>query len=150
MSRESKPVIQTIRLDPRKLSALLEEIRSSEHRTAGGDARDTDRVWINKRILVSFHGKHSALGQYEAYVRNMSCTGISFVHGVYVYPDTPCTITIHTHTGEQQCISATIRRCRHITGMIHEIGAQFESESSGSTGNHFQVQCVGATSGITT
>ncbi|MEQ9616974.1 MAG: response regulator [Phycisphaerales bacterium] len=128
MTRDNKPIIQTIRLDPRKLASLLEDIRSGEHKAGADDKREADRVWLNQRILVSFQGKHSNADQYEAYARNISPSGISLVHGVYVYPETPCTITIHTRTGEQQCLSGTVTRCRHITGMLHEIGAKFDSE----------------------
>jgi len=128
MTTDKKAIIQTIRLDPRKLAVLLEDIRANEHKGGVEDARDVDRVWLNTRIIVDFQGKHSSGGRYEAFARNISPKGISFVHGVYVYPDTPCSITIHTRTGEQQCISAYVRRCRHVTGMLHEVGAEFESE----------------------
>jgi len=127
MKRE-KDTIQTIRLDPRKLAIILEEIRASEQKTDIDDSRESDRIWLSKRIVVKFQGKHSCAGEFEAYVRNISSTGISFIHGVYVYPETPCSITINTRTGEQQCMAAVVKRCRHVTGTLHEIGAQFESE----------------------
>jgi len=128
MSREQKTIHQTIRLEPKRLAEMLEDLRMAEQRSLADCNRKDDRVWINKRILVNFLGKNSSDAQYEAFVRNISSTGICFVHGVYIYPDTPCTITIHTHSGEQQCISAVVTRCRHITSLLHEVGAKFESE----------------------
>ena len=128
MKRDGPSIIQTLRIEPRKLASMLEDLRQEESISTPEQGPENDRVWLNKKILVNFKGKYSSANQYEAHVRNISATGMSFVLGVYTYPDTPCTITIHTYSGEQQCLSGTVVRCRHLMGMIHEIGARFDSE----------------------
>lgn len=128
MPNDERSIIRTIRLDPRKLASMLEATRDDERNNPVDDDRGTDRVWLTKRVLITFKGKHSSANHYEAFVRNISATGISIVLGVYIYPDTPCAITIHTSSGEQQVISGQVNGCRHLTAMIHEIGIDFASE----------------------
>jgi hypothetical protein len=59
--------------------------------------------------------------------RNISQGGMSFLHGQMMYLDQPCTVDLATKDGSWLAVEGVVVRCRHIKGMIHEIGLKFSS-----------------------
>jgi len=58
--------------------------------------------------------------------RNLSERGIGFLHGGYVHGGSQVQIALRRLDGELTPIRGTVRSCRHLSGMIHEIGVEFE------------------------
>jgi hypothetical protein len=57
--------------------------------------------------------------------RNISRGGMSFLHGQMMHLDQPCTVDLASNDGNWLTVEGTVVRCRHIRGMIHEIGLKF-------------------------
>jgi hypothetical protein len=59
--------------------------------------------------------------------RNISRSGVSFLHGQMMHLDQPCTVDLATKDGTWLTVEGVVVRCRYIGGMIHEIGLKFGS-----------------------
>jgi hypothetical protein len=57
--------------------------------------------------------------------RDISCGGISVLHGAFVYPGTECVVTLRTRDGEFVRAGGRILRCRCVRGRVHEVGIVF-------------------------
>ncbi len=118
--------------DRRKLLDLIERkaIIEAAKQTNPSD-KNSDRRSIRVRVdMPNIHvditqpsGSHA---KFSVIPRNLSAGGMSFVHGQYLHQGTRCSITLPTLDGEQIYLNANAILCRHITGVIHEIGVQFD------------------------
>jgi hypothetical protein len=70
-------------------------------------------------------GTHARL---RVWTRNISAGGISLLHGSFVHPGSRCEITLPLLDGQKQEVRGTVRWCRLLAGMVHELGVQFEQE----------------------
>lgn len=60
--------------------------------------------------------------------RNLSSGGIAVLHGGYLHLGSRCTVILRTLAGDPTSIAGIVRHCRHIQGMSHEVGIQFDAE----------------------
>lgn len=59
--------------------------------------------------------------------KDLSSQGVGFFHASYVYPGTRAKFIMRDRGSEPVALEGTIRRCRHIAGRVHELGAVFEA-----------------------
>lgn len=59
--------------------------------------------------------------------RNISLGGLSFLHGQRMQAGQVCTISLVTNKGDWMTIEGIVVRCRHVWGVIHEIGVEFKA-----------------------
>jgi CheY-like chemotaxis protein len=57
--------------------------------------------------------------------RNLSGTGISLLHNSYVHTGTTCTVHLPLLVGGTAATPGKVMRCRHVKGLIHELGIKF-------------------------
>ncbi len=57
--------------------------------------------------------------------RNISRGGMSFLHGQMMHLGQLCSVDLATNDGNWFTVESTVVRCRHVRGMIHEIGLKF-------------------------
>jgi len=57
--------------------------------------------------------------------RNLSGTGISLLHNSFVHNGTTCTVHLPLLLGGTAAAAGKVMRCRHVKGLIHEIGIKF-------------------------
>ncbi len=105
---------------------MLDELDRGEG-PGSGSQRQYVR-WPFRHLCVPlkiFHagGSHSTIG---VACRNISCGGLSVLHNSYVHSGRPCQVTLPRQGGRTQDLDGTIKRCRHLTGIIHEVGIQFK------------------------
>lgn len=124
-SRETEP-IQTLRLSDRDKAKLVWAIEEAS-KVAVEESQRRLRVGCSKNeaILVLI-GENNERTMLSVLTRDLSRWGASVLHGRYVYPGTLCELQIkklddtwHTRKGE-------VRHIRHVQGMIHNLGIQFE------------------------
>ena len=78
------------------------------------------------RIIVSFRSYDGLLQQFKVRAYDLSPIGLGFLHGAYIYNDTPAEIYMQHHVNGMTCINAKIVSCLHVRNRIHRVGAQFE------------------------
>lgn len=59
---------------------------------------------------------------------DLSAGGLGFIHGMYIYPESPCTCWLRHAAKGLTPINGHIRWCRHISGRIHLSGVQLDEE----------------------
>jgi CheY-like chemotaxis protein len=57
--------------------------------------------------------------------RMISVTGLWFIHGGYLHPKTRMKVYLPTLTGGVECFSATVEKCKLVTGNIHDVRVAF-------------------------
>lgn len=57
---------------------------------------------------------------------DLSSRGVGFIHGMYLYPDSPCVCWLRHASLGMTPIPGKIRWCRHISGRIHLSGVQLD------------------------
>ena len=57
---------------------------------------------------------------------DLSANGLGFIHGMYLYPNSPCTCWLRHAARGLTPIAGTIRWCRHISGRIHLSGVELD------------------------
>lgn len=62
----------------------------------------------------------------QVVARNLSASGIGLLHANFVYPDTPCTALIPSNWGTLSAIRGRVVRCQHFSGVVHEVGVEFD------------------------
>ena len=58
--------------------------------------------------------------------RNLSRTGLGFLHSSYVHIGTRVVLTLTHHTELRVRVAAKVMRCRHVTRTVHEVGVMFD------------------------
>lgn len=60
--------------------------------------------------------------------RNLSCGGISLLHNRFVHVGTAVTVVLPLQGGDTLEVRGVVRRCVHLSTILHEIGVQFEKK----------------------
>ncbi|HPD28740.1 MAG TPA: PilZ domain-containing protein [Phycisphaerae bacterium] len=116
-----------------QLNALLDdmdkackETKASEHR------RSIRKPFRSVNVKVSILDKASREAvSFKVPTRNISLHGLAFLHHRMLQVGQMLRIQIPFRKGYTVELLARVARCRHISGMIHEIGAEFKGRLSG-------------------
>lgn len=90
--------------------------------------REFDRLdFSGKEVGLTLFGPGAGESHdYLTLSRNISASGLSILHGGFVYPDTPCVLRIPTLDGATESIKADVVHCRLVRGRVHELGLRFD------------------------
>jgi predicted Zn-dependent protease len=117
--------IRSVRVDKGLLRSIL-------------DALDTNpcRFDLSRRSheRIPYRGRHGILYTTQtqrdvAFIvptRNISRGGLSFLHGQTMHAGQACSVSLMTNDGNWITIEGVVVRCRHVRGVIHEIGVRFK------------------------
>ena len=78
------------------------------------------------RIFVIFRSPDGQPQQFKVRAYNLSEKGLGFLHGAYIYKDTPAEIYMQHHINGMTRISARIVHCELVKKRIHQVGAEFD------------------------
>lgn len=116
--------IGSVRLDKGLLRSILDALDDNPC-SFGLSRRRHDRI--------PFRGTHGILYTTQddrdvAFIvptRNISQGGLSFLHGQMMHVGQACRLSLVTNDGNWLTIEGLIVRCRHVRGIIHEVGMKF-------------------------
>lgn len=124
-SQETIPICE-LRLSPARLDALLNKLDTEASASGNESKRQFERVAHRARINVTaiFGGRSPDIVM-SCVLRNLSRNGVAFIAGMVVAPGTRVIVEIPSkkNLGSLKR-SAVVRRCRLVSGRIHEIGAE--------------------------
>lgn len=120
--------IETIKLSERDKAKLLRAVEAQgvlQPGSRAGERRNLRVAYHGQNVLVTMNPAGPAV-RYSVVPRNLSRGGMAFVHGRFVYPDTPCQVCLPAATGRDCPLEGRVVRCRHIGGIVHEVSVCFD------------------------
>lgn len=126
----SEPPICDIRLTPQAIEAILEELDGLE-REVPESKRRSERfplrgIAVNMELTCVDHLGLAPGRVIRVRLRNVSQHGLAFLSGVMVPLGANLTLRLPIgQKGEMVEKRAVVVRCRHVKGMVHEVGAEF-------------------------
>jgi CheY-like chemotaxis protein len=126
-STTSGGLVRTIRMEDGKLVTLLERLDAAGETAKA--KRSSERFSYRVRGCVAHMQQPGAAGStpYQVATRDISATGMAFLHGGYVHIGTRCLIQLITAHGTWDEIRATVVRCGFVEGNVHEVGVKFDN-----------------------
>lgn len=124
----SKPssLVRTIRLEDAALSEIIKNLDDSVPDGAR-DRRRAPRYPYNvKSCVIHLHSPGGGPPtSYLVSTRDISRTGIAFLHGAFVYPGAKCVVQLITLHGTWQNVTGVIARCDYVAKGVHDVGVTF-------------------------
>lgn len=119
--------LDTLRMTDKQWQAMLDEIDAQTRSFEGRDRRRESRRRYKKSLKLIIRVEHpgGSAVTFRIRSRDISSCGIGFLHGSFIYPQTPCTIVLPTANGELMAIRGKAVRCRLLKGKLHEVGIEF-------------------------
>lgn len=88
--------------------------------------RQSDRFeYTVAAVPVTVFDDQGSPRKFLMHARNISCGGLSVLHGGYLHKKTRCSIMLQSLDGRRQVVSGQVADCRHITKNIHEVCIRF-------------------------
>jgi len=114
----------------RLLYDALNRTERAERALGGNSKRQSERfVYYGHEIPFSIYENTTQQPhRFMALTRNLSATGISVLHGGFVYQDSECELMLRTVDGERVKIPGTVVHCRLVKGRVHELGVRFDDQ----------------------
>lgn len=124
---QGERTLRTIRLDDEEISKLLGELDElDEDGLSAGRKCDRYRYRMKALVVHMQQPGSTTTMPYLVPTRNISETGLAFVHGGFVHDGTRCVAQLITTYGTWDNIPATVARCRYIKANIHEVAICFD------------------------
>ncbi len=126
---DQEPVVDTLRVSAAAASRILERLDGPTSTSAARESRKSQRVSYRRSegLVVRIHHPGGSVANFLVRPRNLSRTGMAFLHGGFVYPGTRCQVTLRCTEGPAIRVDGQVVRCRHVTSNAHEIGLHFET-----------------------
>jgi hypothetical protein len=127
-------VFRAVTLDRDRLRRLLDKMDaiSAEADGHGPHPRQTHRKHerrphrVEGAVVTIDQARHKQT--FVVPIRNVSKGGLAFLHRNMLHVGTPCTLQLACGEKDWITIEGEVAQCRHIEGMLHEIGVAFKSE----------------------
>jgi CheY-like chemotaxis protein len=136
MSMEKRRIecVDSLRLSPREQSEIISELSQGSAvpgaAASSKERRHNGRVpYLNEAgLFVQMKHPGGSVVNYLVRTRNLSPTGIAFLHGSFVYTGTACVLALHDAQGKMVGVEGKVVRCQHVRGHVHDIGVRFGKE----------------------
>jgi CheY-like chemotaxis protein len=126
-TNEGSKFLNTLRLTDRDSNKLLQALDRRGTNYQGLDRRGSPRhPYRPGSVSIEIIHPGGSTGQFLDLTRNLSKTGISLLHGGFVYTGTKCIVNLRTIDNEELTAAGGVVRCQHIQGHIHELGIHFD------------------------
>ena len=116
--------IKSVRVDKALLRRILDALDNNPCRFEVNKRRHERLPYRGRQVIL--HTKQTERDvAFIVPTRNISRGGMSFLHGQMMHLDQSCAVDLATNDGNWLTVEGVVVRCRHIKGMIHEIGLKF-------------------------
>jgi CheY-like chemotaxis protein len=121
--------IETLRLSSRDKRRLVQQINQNSRTVPSQMERRSLRVEFNVgHVVVSITHPNRQNTAYSVAPRNLSRRGIAFIHGQFIYVNSPCMVMMPMLDGRWANIAGKVVGCRHLSGLLHEISVAFKQD----------------------
>lgn len=118
----------TLRLTERQQRALLAYLDAQCNADLELDDQRVEQRFdfSGQSVVIRIGQPGGTSATYIVRPRNLSRTGMGFLHGSFCYPGSVCEVAIPTCDSDRAALSGKIVRCRHVRANVHEVGMQFD------------------------
>lgn len=78
------------------------------------------------KLMVELHAGSSHPSGFEVVASSLSDEGVSFFHGMFVYPGSMCRVHLPIAEGRVDQVVGRVMWCKSVSGAVHEVGVVFE------------------------
>ncbi|MFO0840056.1 MAG: hypothetical protein U1D55_16235 [Phycisphaerae bacterium] len=117
--------VRVLRIPESAARSVFERLEQLEAADAASRAHERYAYVIPDGITVTFDHPGGSTVKVVVAPRNLSASGMSMLHGGFVYPNTPCSVRLHRLDGGFETVNGSVTRCRVLAGRVHEIGVKF-------------------------
>ena len=121
-------LINTLHLTEDQWQELLDRLDAAVAPPDAADQRANERVAAPEQAVLLWRVVPAGRGEssvFQARCRNISETGVSFLHSSYVYPNTSCAFILGAPGHQGLRIDAMIVHSRYVEDGVYEVGARF-------------------------
>jgi CheY-like chemotaxis protein len=115
-----------VRLSESERSEVLRRLESNTDLQAQAKRRDARHEYRGHNVHLDLHTDGGRVARFLTFSRDLSASGLSLIHGGFVYPGTICQVTLTTLEGDTETIEGVVKRCDYVKGMLHELGIRFD------------------------
>ena len=133
LALSEKDPARRLRQNPETVQHVLDRLDEGAAPRCTANARESDRHQYRTRLMVVELGQHgTGWVRYEVAPRNLSQSGVAFLLGHFVYPQTPCRVQLVDRQKRKHVIRGEVVRCRYLedSATLHEVGVQFAEQIS--------------------
>lgn len=119
--------LDTLRISEREALALLAQMDQQTESVDQAERRGGDRRTYRQVVEMVAQIVHPGGGtqNYLVRARNLSATGLGFLHGSFLHNHTGVILLMRTLAGQTVRVPGKVVRCRFLSGKVHEIGVRF-------------------------
>lgn len=119
--------VDALRLSEREQADIIARLEAKNANFHGDNRRigTRFRYHMSQGLIVEITHPGGTITSYLVRPRDLSTRGISFLHGAFVYPNSPCRLFLETMDGTAATIIGRVMRCQHVSGRAHDVGIQF-------------------------
>lgn len=118
--------IQRLRLSRPELEALSESLDKED--TTYCEKRSSLRRAVNRPAVLIQGTPKDIESRHEVYTRNLSRSGASVLHTAFLQSQVKCFMVVVSSDRVPITVQATVVRCVHVAGHIHDVGLRFATE----------------------
>lgn len=114
-------------LEESERDRLLDDLDRNSTPGGPGSRRASERhTFRQSNLPVTI--VHPAGGEtwFLAQARNLSATGLAVIHTGYIHAGSRCRVVLHSRANESVSVKGRVVRCRHLAGIIHELGIHYD------------------------
>ncbi len=119
-------MINSVKLDEPEIQRILDQLDLVEEEGEKAEQRGAPRRLYRVRGVVVHVNQSGMEVSFLVPVRNISKTGLAFLHRQMLHVNTPCRVEMVLPDGASTNVRAQVAHCRHVQGVVHEIGLQFD------------------------
>ena len=121
-------VTDALRLSPDQFNELLEQLDEAARMSPASADRNAERyIYEAEDVVLEVHHPGGSVGHFLIRPRNISDTGIGFLHGGFLYEKSTCSVVMFQKGGVPLRVVGTVMWVRHVTGRVHEVGVKFDT-----------------------
>lgn len=77
------------------------------------------------RVGIALRYSENHWKKFVVFTRDISPTGLGFVHGGYFHVGSECRIVLKTLDKDVLCVNGVVKRCQYLHDRLHDIGVEF-------------------------
>lgn len=117
-----------LKLDPRAVTRLLDELDREEERVGGLRTLGLRHDYRQSAVHVEIERTRDVTSIFLAPTRNIGSDGVAFLTGQLIHVNTLCRIHLITIRSGTQVVTGHVQNCRYVSGTpgVHEVNLRFD------------------------